>query len=433
MSNYCENNIYDIFPDFFLEDDLFDLEERKQINIMENFVFDESENNIIIKEDDLSKKLKRNESENNNQIKVNYYICSFLSSPIRPDLYCPLGIIKGNDYKLILIKEKNEEEKENEKETKKEDEDILSISIDSVEEEKIIENKKAKIIRYFNIEDDISKKCSICGEIGHTYKNCLFSNIKFCHRCIHYGHDTKECDNKKCFKCNREGHKTNKCNIDEDKLIICERCNCVGHKKEDCLLNPLEYNKSELIYNNLPCFICGNYEHTLCSIVGRELPMILTEENIIINNNIAYSFINLDEEENFQNINFCSYCGDNHTNENCIIKDKFKNKYDDIRKNAGKKILEKRNKKREHMPLLVQNKVENNNFNYNKIISLDEDDSIDAEDNYIDILVQADLNKKKKKKNKNKKKKKLSYSKDNENEEKNRQSERKNHNFRVLY
>ena len=92
-------------------------------------------------------------------MQVNYNIYSYISSPIRPYLYSPYGIISGNKYKLIVYQDKNEM---GEKELKKDD-DIASIESFEEEDEKFSGKKKIKIIRYFNIEIDISLKCQICG------------------------------------------------------------------------------------------------------------------------------------------------------------------------------------------------------------------------------------------------------------------------------
>ena len=169
-----------------------------QNDIMNYFVFNEKENNIV--ENFNSTQTKEFTEEDNNQnIKINYNICSFISSPRRPDLYCPFGVISGKNYELKSNEDKNKEE--NEKEIKKEEDDIISISsFDSFEDERNIdnfENKKIKITRYFNIETDISMKCNICGEIGHKKRNCPNYDIKFCHRCAQFGHEDKECDKKK--------------------------------------------------------------------------------------------------------------------------------------------------------------------------------------------------------------------------------------------
>ena len=408
------------YNEFFMKDDCLhdnrlsiNKEESKSIDVMEYFVFDENEDNIIEENCNLFKNLKIINGDKDKKTKVSYNVCTFLSTKTRPDLYSPLGVIKGNNYQIILEKEKNKEE------IKNEDEDIISLSsFDSVDEEIIIENKKKKIKRYFDIENDISLKCIICDQVGHTHQNCLYSDIKFCHRCIQYGHDMKQCDKKKCFTCNKLGHTIYNCKLGDEKLIICEQCNCVGHTKEECLLNPLQFNKSDLKHNNLSCFICGSEEHALCQLSIRELPMIRTEENIIIGNNIVYSLSDLDEEESFQNIIFCSFCGDNHTNDNCSFKDNFNNKYDKIRKNTGIKIMENRNKKKESNLQLIHDKEENNCDN-NKIISLDEGDSCDGEANYLFV------NKGQKKNKRRKKGKRRNKSKDNENMEKNN----KNPNF----
>lgn len=387
-----------------------------QDNIMDFFVFDENENNII-ENTNLNKRRDFNEEKDEQKIQVNYNICTFITSPIRPDLYCPSGVISGNKYKLILHHEKIKLEEEK---YKKEDEEDITSPLSSIEsyedeEEKISEKKKIKIIRYFNIEPDISLKCQICGEIGHKKSSCQYQKIKFCYRCAKYGHESKDCDYFKCFKCNKIGHKTFFCPINERELIICEQCNCIGHKNEDCLICPKEIFQSYLIYNNFYCFYCGNPHHALCSLLDRELPELYKEEEkeIIIEKNDIYPIINLDIEndeeiineyflensikdnktikyENYSDIIFCGFCGGKHRNDECIFKEKFINRFEEIRKSAGKKLIEKRNEEFEKECLkMFNNNIINNSFNdssfyttnndkdyeKSKIICLDEDDS----------------------------------------------------------
>lgn len=475
MSNYYEKEYDEIFVKECFHVNGINLQSDKDKNdITEYFVFNENESNII-ENRNLFKKCKKKKGKKNKEIKVNYNVCSFFSSLIRPDIYSPFGVLKGNNYELILSKDKSKEE-EDEKETKKEEEDVISVSsFDSVEEDININTKKIKDKRYFNIETDISVKCKICGEIGHIKKNCPNYDIKFCHRCIEIGHEDKDCDKKKCFKCNQIGHKTYKCPKDERQLIICGQCFCIGHKIEECLINPLTISKTYLKYNNIYCFICGSLEHSLCSLFDRKLPIILKEEEEIIFFNRDINFpIKLDEDkskdleyelliednktvvnENFKNIIFCSYCGGRHRNDECLIKEKFNNKYDEIRKNAGKKIIEKRKQEKENEWFLAFHALEEkftNDYkeqNNNKIISLDEDDDENECDyeNNINNINKPNWNifingKKTNKKNNNRKKR---YSKSRDNNKDNQSVNGNNsiqfnggkfnkvHNFRVLY
>jgi hypothetical protein len=203
--------------------------------------------------------------------------------------------------------------------------------------------------------------------------------------------------------------------MNENHLIICELCYCIGHKNFDCLINQKVDTNSYLLYNDCYCFNCGSQQHVLCSILGRELPEIQKEEEkdiLLKENNEEYSFINLsvDEQieeecndnyynfecaikdntkinlEKFNFIIFCGFCAGRHRNEECIYKEKFINKYDEIRKYAGKKIVEKRKESLEKKCLYIFNKnIINNNYNvsfYNinndkktETISLDEEDS----------------------------------------------------------
>lgn len=439
MDNYYEKE----FDEIYVQDCFHEPDTNKINNddIMDYFVFDENENNIIENRNTI-KCNKIKECKNNQEIKVNYNVCSFFSSPIRPDLYCPLGVISGNKYEIKLYKEKS-----NDEEIKQKEEDVISLSsLDSLDEEKI-DNKKIKIIRYFNIENDISVKCKICGSIGHNKNNCPNYYFKFCHRCIRIGHEDKDCNMKKCFKCNKIGHPTFKCPIKESNLFICDRCSCIGHKNEECLINPNGICQIYLKFNSLCCFICGSYDHVLCCLSNRKLPIIQKEETetrknkdtIYFNYNYPedyddyeYDFSGTNIKDNkiintqkLQNIIFCTFCGGTHRNEECIEKEKFKNKSDEKRINIGKKIIEKRKEINDYNWLFTMNIKDENLFNFDKeenkrIISLDEDKDSEGENGNININNKNNLNKEKgNHKNKSKRHKIYSKSKDNKNKEKN--------------
>lgn len=327
----------------YLKDKRRKFEQNSQENdILDYFTFNEEESNIIDYNNGDGK-----------EINPKYNIISFISTAIRPDLYCPYGIIKGNKYNLIYPKEKNEED------------DVISVlsNMDSYDEdeEKLlnVEKKNMKIERYFNIEIDISKKCTICDEIGHRKYNCPYSDIKFCYRCAQYGHD-KNCTKVKCFRCNSIGHKTFACPYEEIELLVCNKCSCIGHEKDDCLINPEPIN-GQLF--NFECFTCGQKNHILCPLKERNLPLIQKEDdNSSILEDISFpNKLNDDEDdssmvtndnrirdckqiqsENFSEIIFCSFCGGRHSNDNCESKGKFTNWFDEKRKLQGEKIIEKK-------------------------------------------------------------------------------------------
>ena len=345
-----------------------------QDNIMDYFVFDEDENNIITnvnKNENKNRNIKDNiiknneieEEKDNNQpqkLKVEYNVSSFITSSFRPDLYSPYGVISGNKYKLRMApgkssqkfeEEENEENENEEKELKKEEDKESSLS--SNEKENNDEFKIIKSNRYYNIEPDISIKCHICGQIGHRKDICPNSDIKFCYRCLSDSHDDRDCDQVKCFRCNRLGHKTYNCQLKENKLIICETCHCIGHQKNECLIKPMEFSHKFLKYNNLHCFNCGSKKHVLCSLVNRELPElkkeddneIFNDENIFINNdNNEYNEININNNIDMSDDERSSLTPKNEEEENKNIEIKSE---DITIENEEKNEKNEKNKKNE--------------------------------------------------------------------------------------
>ena len=401
---------------------------KADYDIMNDFVFNEEENNIIgISFNNLNSYLE--EYAKPKKIKVKYNICSFFSSPIRPDLYCPLGYISGKKYELI---KSNDTIKEEIKEVKNEEEDIISISsFDSFEEEERKINSH-KIERYFHIEEDISSKCSICGKIGHKRKKCPYQ-LKFCCRCCNIGHDDndeKKCSKKqKCFRCNKYGHTSTECIIKENELIICGECGCIGHISSDCLRKSGEISVFYLNCNKLACRKCGSYEHLLCSIVDRKLPIIKKDQDneISLGEDYLFTLLKLEEDEgeicqesilksnlnikneDFKEVIFCGFCGGMHRNEQCIFKNQFIYKFDEIRKNEGKILLEKRNKNKKEKKIKFSMKNSEDSSltfdtdnNITETISLNEEDENDNGHRFFSIDIKQKKKKKSKKKNKHK-------------------------------
>ena len=431
-------------------------------NIMDFFVFDENEDNIIAnpkQRNKMNTKMNYKEEIKNdlldeNKKKVDYNVSSFITSSFRPDLYSPFGIISGNKYKLKFAPgnsfqnlEEKEEYNENKDEgksliKKEENKDKDSSSSSSDEKDNNEEIKKKKLNRYYNLEPDISLKCHICDQIGHRKDVCPYYDIKFCYRCLSTSHEDRDCEQIKCFKCNKLGHKTYNCELRDNQLVICDSCHCVGHVRKECLIKPMEFSSKFLKYNNLSCIYCGSSNHVLCSLIKRELPElkeedededeineILKEEYLFrdsLNNGInddddrssltpknedleaggnkdieiEEETMELQEYESKNNQNkekkkekifedlenedikftiFCGYCGERHRNEECEHQcdEKFNNKFDEQRKNTGKKIIEKRRKeKEEHNTYisLLNRKREYDSYNNNNINKIDQRD-----------------------------------------------------------
>jgi len=299
-------------------------QKKEDENIMDFFVFDENEDNIIISQKQKKlentkmnyKEEQKNDLLRENRKKVDYNVSSFITSSFRPDLYSPFGIISGNKYKLKFspgnsfqsLEEKDENNENNENKDgskntvkKEENKDKDSASSSSDEKDNNEEIKKMKLNRYYNIEPDISLKCHICDQVGHRKDACPFYDSKFCYRCLSTSHEDRDCEQIKCFKCNKLGHKTYNCQLRENQLVICDNCHCVGHVRKECLMKPMEFSYKFLKYNDLSCLHCGSSNHVLCSIIKRELPELEEEDEDEINEILKDEYLFRDSLNNGNN------------------------------------------------------------------------------------------------------------------------------------
>ena len=265
-------------------------------NIFKFFIFDDDEKNN--KKDDYIKL--------SNQI--DYDINSYLNNEQLPDLYTPLGMIKGDSYKIIPYKESkiNNDKIENKNE---------KINIGNLNSK-----KKKKIKRYFDIDfdeedDDIKKasknknvsnlnhtSCKKCGSNNSLKCDCLTIRT-FCYICLGKTHIKKDCPRlQKCFKCLKYGHKSNDC--DESLNNKCENCNISIHKKEECLKYPDKILIKDLKENNLKCRICGSEEHLICKF--NNIEDIILDFNNNDKDKINYNFKTDNTDDNGKiNISNC--------------------------------------------------------------------------------------------------------------------------------
>ena len=306
--------------------------------------------------------------------------------------------------------EKNEEkelkeEKENESNELNEQNELNDLSENESSSSSSSLNYKSmknQSMRYFTFNNNITYKCFNCGEVGHINVNCPYENIIYCLKCNRKGHEEINCPYTKCFKCNKFGHKNFQCHNKINKENICNRCLSVGHSINQCLKEPFYPYNEFYIDNNYLCQFCGSNKHLVCPFKKNfKFDFNFNFEN---NENNDFTFSNDDiekweeyrkkynkddkkEENNFINSNnnikeeseegeisldsnniingienseianciFCPICAGRHSLEKCeeyiLNKDKYKNKFDEQRKNYVIDIL-KNNK--------------NNNKEYNK-------------------------------------------------------------------
>ncbi len=307
-------------------------------------------------------------------------------------------IKEEKENELNNLNDLNEQNELNELNDSSENESSSSLNYKSM---------KSQSMRYFTFNNNITYKCFNCGEVGHINVNCPYENIIYCLKCNRKGHEDINCPYTKCFKCNKFGHKNYQCHNKINKEKICNRCLSIGHSSNQCLKEPFYPYNEFYIDNNYLCQFCGSNKHLVCPFKKNfKFDFNFNFEN---NDNKDFTFSNDDiekweefrkkynkddkkEENNFISCNnikeeseegeisidsnniingienseianciFCPICSGRHSMEKCedyiLNKDKYKNKFDEQRKNYVIEILKNNKNNKDY---------KNNNKDYYK-------------------------------------------------------------------
>lgn len=101
-------------------------------------------------------------------------------------------------------------------------------------------DRDTSVPRYYDVaaaeERKALKECEICGEKGHTKKDC---NHTLCASCgVTDQHTTRDCPvGILCFRCGQRGHRRNECQTDPRRMPRnrdCSRCGSHNHTESTC-------------------------------------------------------------------------------------------------------------------------------------------------------------------------------------------------------
>jgi hypothetical protein len=240
-------------------------------------------------------------------------------------------------------------------------------------------NKLGHKTYYCELKDNQLVICDSCHCVGHVRKECLKKPMEFSSKFLKY-------NNLSCLYCGSSNHvlcslikrempeleEEDEDEIDEilkDEYLFRDSLNNRNKGDDD------EDDRSSLTPKNEDLEVAENNK-----VIEIEEETIDLQEYESMNNQNKEKKKKKKKERIFEDLEnedikftmFCGYCGERHRNEECEHRndEKFNNKFDEQRKNTGKKLIEKRRKEKEEQNTyisLLNRKREYDSYNKNNI------------------------------------------------------------------